>query len=93
MSKLTYKKLAKTILASFVVVSFVFSMLPVYTTNAVVENGIEKKIEICHRTNSPTNPWFLQEVSINAWDPAKLEHGDFIIEEGMLCPPPPVCGC
>lgn len=58
---------------------FLFSLVFVLsnTSFAQVENSAEGKVNLCHRTGSPTNPW--EAISIGAVDKGiHVEHGDFL---------------
>ncbi len=45
-------------------------------------------VTICHKTDSPTNPWVQITVSYNSV-PDHLAHGDFLVDPRHPCPPPP----
>ncbi|MDA3844521.1 MAG: hypothetical protein PF588_09160 [Candidatus Kapabacteria bacterium] len=52
-----------------------FVLLVVGSTDTLASDK-EKKITICHKTSSGTNPWVTIEIDESAWD-SHEEHGDY----------------
>ncbi len=44
------------------------------------------KVNLCHHTESNTNPWVVQEVNANEVQ-SHLDNGDMLIDETHPCPP------
>jgi hypothetical protein len=60
-------------------------------TTATTTTGGEKKVTICHKTGSKTNPWVKIKVSKNAL-PAHIRHGDMPVGPNGDCPKTPGTG-
>jgi hypothetical protein len=46
----------------------------------------QEKVDLCHQTQSDTNPWVEQSVNANEVQ-SHLDNGDFLIDEEHPCPP------